>query len=151
MMLLTSRYSLIIQIFAAWKIDKTSIKLYRIFFLHKSNKKTWVKTFCTFAGMTSLTLNSKLYNLIVSWNLIKTQQNFAQNSFSIKLRKISHKNRGEVLASGKACNFIKKRLQHRCFLVNIGKFLRTPILKNICERLLLLKHSQLPSPCFCSK
>ena len=34
-------------------------------------------------------------------------------------------------------NFIKKRLQHRCFPVNIAKFLRTPILKNICERLLL--------------
>ena len=28
---------------------------------------------------------------------------------------------------------ISKRLQHRCFPVNIGKFLRTPILKNICE------------------
>ena len=36
-----------------------------------------------------------------------------------------------------ACNFIKKRLQHRCFLVNIAKFLRTPILKNICEQLVL--------------
>ena len=29
-----------------------------------------------------------------------------------------------------ACNFIKKRLQHRRFLVNIAKLLRTPILKN---------------------
>ena len=28
--------------------------------------------------------------------------------------------------------------QHRCFTVNIAKFLKTPILKNICERLLLL-------------
>ena len=27
----------------------------------------------------------------------------------------------------KTCNFIKKRLQHRCFPVNIGKVLRTPI------------------------
>ena len=36
-----------------------------------------------------------------------------------------------------ACNLLKKRLQHRCFLVNIAKFLRTPILKNICKRLLL--------------
>ena len=36
-----------------------------------------------------------------------------------------------------ACNFIKKRLQHRCFPVNVAKFLRTSILKNICERLLL--------------
>ena len=32
-----------------------------------------------------------------------------------------------------ACKFIKKRLQHRCFSVNIVKFLRTPILKNTCE------------------
>ena len=31
-----------------------------------------------------------------------------------------------------ASNFIKKRLQHRYFPVNIVKFLRTPILKNIC-------------------
>ena len=36
-----------------------------------------------------------------------------------------------------ACNFIKKRLQHRCFSVNIVKFLRTFILKNICARPLL--------------
>ena len=35
------------------------------------------------------------------------------------------------------CNFIKKRLQHRYFPVIIAKFLRIPILKNICERLLL--------------
>ena len=32
----------------------------------------------------------------------------------------------------RACNFVKKRLQHRCFPVNYAKFLR-----NICERLLL--------------
>ena len=38
-----------------------------------------------------------------------------------------------------ACNFIKKRLQNRCFAVNIAKFLRTPILKNFCERLFLKK------------
>ena len=37
----------------------------------------------------------------------------------------------------KACNFIKKRLQHRCFPVNIVEFLRTLILKNIYEWLLL--------------
>ena len=35
-----------------------------------------------------------------------------------------------------ACNFIKKRHQHRCFSVNIVKFLRTLILKNTCEQLL---------------
>ena len=31
---------------------------------------------------------------------------------------------------------IEKRLQHRCFSVNIAKFLRTRILRYICERLL---------------
>ena len=30
------------------------------------------------------------------------------------------------VAALKARNFIKKRLQHRCFPVNIAKFLRTP-------------------------
>ena len=33
-------------------------------------------------------------------------------------------------------NFIKRRLQHRCFPVKFAKFLRT-VLKNICERPLL--------------
>ena len=41
------------------------------------------------------------------------------------------------LFQAQACNFIKKILQHRCFPVNIAKFLRSPILKNICERLRL--------------
>ena len=34
-------------------------------------------------------------------------------------------------------NFIKKRLSHRCFPVNIAKILEASIWKNICERLLL--------------
>ena len=32
-------------------------------------------------------------------------------------------------------NFIKKRLQHRCFPVKIAQFLRARALKNICEPL----------------
>ena len=41
--------------------------------------------------------------------------------------------------AGLACNFIKKRLQQStCFLMNIAKFLKIPIWKNICQRLLLL-------------
>ena len=40
-------------------------------------------------------------------------------------------------AALQVCNFIKKRLQDRCFPVIIAKFLRVPILKNIRERLLL--------------
>ena len=50
--------------------------------------------FCTFAGMTSLTLNSKLCNYTVSWNLTKTPQNFVKGSLSIKLTKKCHKNKG---------------------------------------------------------
>ena len=38
-------------------------------------------------------------------------------------------------AGHQACNFIKKRPQHRYFLANIGKFIRRPILKNISKRL----------------
>ena len=41
-----------------------------------------------------------------------------------------HKNTGL-----QSWNFIKKRLQRRFFPVNIAKFLRTTVLKNICERL----------------
>ena len=33
-------------------------------------------------------------------------------------------------------NFTKKRHQHRCFPTKFAKFLRAPILKNICKRLL---------------
>ena len=40
-------------------------------------------------------------------------------------------------AALKASHFIKKRLQHSCFPVNIAKFIKTPILKNSCKRMLL--------------
>ena len=39
-----------------------------------------------------------------------------------------------------ACNFIKTRLHHKCFPVNIAKVLRTPIQKIFCELLPLLFH-----------
>ena len=38
----------------------------------------------------------------------------------------------------KACNFIKKRLQPRCLPVNIEKFLKTAIFKNINVQLPLI-------------
>ena len=38
-----------------------------------------------------------------------------------------------------ACNFIKKRLQDGCFPVNIAKFLKTTISKNICASSLLVR------------
>ena len=42
------------------------------------------------------------------------------------------------ISSGlQVCNFIKTWLQHRCYPVKLSKFVRTPISKNICDRLLL--------------
>ena len=41
--------------------------------------------------------------------------------------------------AGLACNVIKKRLQHRSFPVKFAKILRSTILKNIFQRLLLCK------------
>ena len=39
------------------------------------------------------------------------------------------------VAGRQACNFIKKVPQHWCFPMKFSKFLGTPILKNISERL----------------
>ena len=43
----------------------------------------------------------------------------------------------KVAGSDLGLQLIKKRLEHRCFPVEFAIFLRTPILKNIFERLLL--------------
>ena len=43
-------------------------------------------------------------------------------------------------ANPEACNFIKKRPQNSCFTVIFAKCLGTTILKNISERLLLIKN-----------
>ena len=50
----------------------------------------------------------------------------------IKISQISQQNTCGL----HVCNFIKNRLQHRCFPVKFAKLLRTRILKNICKRLL---------------
>ena len=42
----------------------------------------------------------------------------------------------------KTCNFTKKRPHHKCFPGNFAKFSRTPILKNICKRLLLFFYNE---------
>ena len=46
---------------------------------------------------------------------------------------------------------LKKRLQHRCFRfpLNIAKFFRTPILKNICKRLPLRSGKNKNILCLC--
>ena len=65
-------------------------------------------------------------------SLKSQKQSFAdvlQNKFSEKFRKFHIKT--TVLESlFQACNFIKKRLQHRCFPVKFVKFTKTPFLQN---------------------
>ena len=56
-------------------------------------------------------------------------------SFTILTGK--HLCRSYKVAGLKTFSFIKKRRQFRCFPVSITKCLRTLILKNICEQLLL--------------
>ena len=69
-------------------------------------------------------------------------RNVLQKKLLLKYRNIHRKtlvleSLFNEIAVLKACNFIIKRLQYRCFSVKNAKFLRTPILKNIFERLLL--------------
>ena len=58
-------------------------------------------------------------------------------NFLLFIRKHVQKSLFNKVACLKACNFTKKRLQHRCFPMNIANFLRSHSLKNSCERLLL--------------
>ena len=66
------------------------------------------------------------------------KQSFAdilQERFSYKFRNFHRKipvleSLFNKVARLKTCNFIKKRPQHRCFLVKLAKFLRTPLLQN---------------------
>ena len=60
---------------------------------------------------------------------------FSKKKF-LKISQISQKNTCVGISGFQAYKFIKKRHQHRCFPVKFAKFLRAPILKNICERLL---------------
>ena len=50
------------------------------------------------------------------------------------LKILQYRQETPVLES-KTCNFIKKRPQHRCFPVNIAKYLILLILKDICKQL----------------
>ena len=56
---------------------------------------------------------------------LKISQYSQENTFLIKMQAF------------RPSALLKKKLEHRCFFANIEKLLRTPILKNICERLLL--------------
>ena len=104
-----------------------------------SNKRSNAKVF----GRSNFELS--LWNIIcVAARKIQKQPSevFCKNRCSSKIHKIHRKtpvfqSLFNKVAGLQACNFIKKRLQHSCFPAKFANFLRTPILKNICEQLLL--------------
>ena len=53
-----------------------------------------------------------------------------QNRLPIFTGKKVLESRFNKIADPQACNFIKKRLQYKCFSVNIEKFLRKAFLQN---------------------
>ena len=63
-------------------------------------------------------------NFVLKYSAIFTGNHLCESLLSIKLKK----------------RLLKKRLQNRCFPINIAKFLRTSIFKNICKLLLLKIH-----------
>ena len=79
--------------------------------------------FCLIANDMNIILYQKIWKL----NAWQQKQMFAyvfQNERSEEFRNIYRKI--PVLESLQACNFIKKRLQHRRFPVNIANFSRIP-------------------------
>ena len=75
--------------------------------------------FAAFTGKYSEAAIGGAYKAVLKIFVIFTEKHLC---WSLFLNKV---------ADFQACNFIKKRLQHSCFPVNIARFLSTPILKNI--------------------
>ena len=65
----------------------------------------------------------------------------SSKSVFLKISQISVEN---ICVGLKACNYIKKRLQHRCFPVKFPKFLRTPFFTEQLRWLLLSLHNLFP-------
>ena len=93
--------------------------------------------FCShFIKAISLCKNKKYKNSILCWS--SQQGCFVKEDVFKTFANLTRKHLCCSLAGLKACNFIKKRIQHRCFPVKLMKFLITLILKNICKGLLLI-------------
>ena len=73
-----------------------------------------------------------LYKYFSSWKILRNYSTIFRTSHRKPLFRGLFFNK---VAGHQACNFIKRRSQHRYFLANIEKFIRRPILKNISERL----------------
>ena len=75
---------------------------------------------------------------VLYWVQKKPPEVFFKKRCSLKLRNIFRKtlllgSLFKKVVGLQNCKYIKKRLQHRCFVRNLRKFLRTHFLKNICK------------------
>ena len=115
--------------------------------LKKIAKNKFCSIYCEFLSVTWTNFTIVKYNSKISiiYHQIKILKRYNEQVFNKKaalknfaiftekhLRWSLFLNKNVGLQSW---NFIKKRLQHRFFPVNIAKFLRKPVLENICERL----------------
>ena len=92
--------------------------------------------------MLFLKSNAQLKANIIYYCVISMLPTLANYFFSIYfINRDSHQRFSIKRGVLQACNFIQKRLKHRCFPLNFAKFLRTLILKNICEQLLFYQNS----------
>ena len=86
---------------------------------------------------------SLIGKIITGWHSPKRENNILLKFWSTNLVTCGKKDKFKVLlfcifmSKPKPVTLLKKRLQYRRFPVNIAKFLKPPILKNICERLFL--------------
>ena len=87
--------------------------------------------------------NNTKINLLLSLTCIYSEASVRRCSSKYLFLKISQENTWKhvcwilLLIDPQACNFIKKRLHHSCFPVNIVNFLKTPFSQNTSGRLLL--------------
>ena len=66
-----------------------------------------------------------------SFFLITLQASVAKHT--LKILQCEYRKIFKICLVLEVCNFIKKRLQHRCFPVNIAKFSLTPFSQSFCE------------------
>ena len=91
--------------------------------------------------MTSICERKKVnkYRCRISSFYRSNHQRHSAKEVFLKILQYSQENTcvGVSLQGFQLCNFVKKRLQY-CFPANTAKCLRTPVLKRICKRLLLI-------------
>ena len=89
---------------------------------------------CVGLQLASLFFTKKLHDRCLIGFYRSSHQRCSIKKLFEKFRNIHRKTASlESLVKLQACNVIKKRLQHSCLPAYIVKFLRTPILKNVCE------------------